>query len=100
MAIYSLSYHLHEDGASRQRQFGLMRAVHGVQRRYWDRTDNFVVFETAHTIDFLGGLLKSEINPKIDLFLLFEVGGSDAVVCGNNSDPDILSILPKCRQIG
>lgn len=101
MGVFCLSFHLNDDGAGQQRKFALMRAVQSVQRRYWDRTDNFVIFETAHTLDFLGSRFKTEIDAKLDLLLLFDVGGSgDAVICGNNTDRDVFSMLPQCRQIG
>jgi hypothetical protein len=98
--VFCISYRLADDALRTQRQIGLMRAVHEVQRRFWDRTGNFVLFETAHTIDFLAGKFGQTLDPKRDLLVLIEIGTGRGIVCGETTDPDILAILPDCRMQG
>jgi hypothetical protein len=99
MPVYILSYHLGEDHSAASRRYALLRALHGVQRRFWDRTDHAVVFETAHTLTYLGELFQAEIDPKHDLFLLCQLDGGGALVGGANTDPEITALLPGCRTL-
>ena len=99
MGVFCLSFRLHDDSGRSERQFALMRAVQAVKLRFWDRTDSFIVFETSHGLEFLAARLTAQVDPSKDLLLLLEIDNPAGVICGKNSDPDILKMLPRSRAI-
>jgi phage tail sheath gpL-like len=99
MAVYWISYRLNADPGRTERQYALIKAIHAYKKRYWDRTESFVIFETMHTIEFLTEVFKDQINLRTDLFLLRDLDAPSAVLCGANTDPDIMTLMPYCRHI-
>lgn len=97
MGVYFLSYRLNDDPGRAERQYALLKAVQAVKLRYWDRTDSFILFETSHGLEFLAARLTAQIDPSKDLLVLLQVDNPPGVVCGQNTDPDILKMLPRCR---
>jgi hypothetical protein len=97
MAVFWISFRIDTDGKGDERQFALTKAVHGVKLRYWDRTPNFILFESGHTFDFLVHAFNGKIDPARDRFLMGEVGSDRVRLCGVNTDEDILKMLPDCR---
>lgn len=98
MAVYWLTYRIDGDGKGDERRFALKKAVHGYQIRYWDRTPNFVLFESGHTFEFLAQGLHSRLDLSRDLLVLGEIGSSKVHLWGANTDDDILVMLPHCRD--
>jgi hypothetical protein len=98
MAVYWISYRIDGNGKGDERQYALVKAIHSHKRRYWDRTPNFVVFESGHTLDFLFDAFRSRIDPQRDLFLMGEIGAAGVRLYGANPDDDILAMLPQCRE--
>jgi hypothetical protein len=98
MAVYWISFRIDGDGKGDERQYALTKAVHGYKQRYWDRTPNFILFESGHTLDFLLHALSGKIDPARDLFLMGEVGSARVRLCGANTDSDILKMLPDCMD--
>jgi hypothetical protein len=100
MGIFWISFRIEVGGKGDERQFGLTKAIHGYKLRYWDRTPNFILFESGHTLDFLVHALRSKIDPARDVFLIGEVGSANVRLYGANTDPDILKMLPHCLEPG
>ena len=98
MAVFIISLRLGGDPGAASRRYSLLRSLHRVQIRFWDRLDHTMVFETSHTLSFLGDLFRDEIDVKSDLILLVQIGGG-SIVCGENSDADIVQLLPDCRAL-
>ncbi len=99
MPVYWISYRIDRDGKGDERQYALTKAISGYKQRYWDRTVNFVVFESGHTLEFLATAFRSRIDPKRDLFLMGEIDGQGVRLCGANTDPEILKMLPQCQEM-
>ena len=99
MAVYWISYRIHGDAEQDERQRALLKAIHCHKRRYWDRTGSFVIFESGHTQEFLAEVFRARIDPKRDLFVMGQIGDDPVTLCGANSDPEILAMLPTCRQM-
>jgi hypothetical protein len=97
MAIFWISFRIEVGGKGDERQFALIKAVHSHKLRYWDRTPNFILFESGHTLDFLVHALRGKIDPARDLFLIGEVGSAQVRLYGANTDDDILKMLPHCQ---
>jgi len=100
MAVFWISFRIEGDGKGDERQYALTKAVHGHKLRYWDRTPNFILFESGHTFDFLLHALRSKIDPARDLFVLGEVGTGNVRLHGANTDADIVKMLPDCLGPG
>jgi hypothetical protein len=100
MPTFCLSFALKDDHDRKERRYTLMKAVQAVQMRFWDRTGDFALFETTHTLDFLGNKFRQAIDPKRDLFVLIEIGSGRSLVCGETTDQDVFQILPGARALG
>ncbi len=98
MGIFWISFRVEVGGKGDERQFALTKAIHGYKLRYWDRTPNFILFESGHTFDFLVHALRGKIDPARDLFVLGEIGSGKVRLCGANTDPDIVKMLPHCLE--
>jgi hypothetical protein len=98
MGVFWISYRIDGDGKGDARQFTFNKAIHRYHRRYWDRTPNFILFESGHTLDFLAHALEAQIDPARDLFVLGEIGSRAVKLCGANTDDDIFAMLPSCRD--
>jgi hypothetical protein len=99
MTVYLVSFHINEDSGSVERRYALTKAIHTHQKRYWDRSDGMVLFESVHSMDFLIEVFKRHLNPRADLFLLRELEAPVAALYGNNTDPDLMTLMPYCRLI-
>jgi hypothetical protein len=99
MAVYWVSFRINDDGAGDERQYGLLKAIQLCQRRYWDRTGGFVVFESEHTLRYVSEVLRAQIDPSQDLFILGEITGQAVRLCGANTDRDIITMLPQCQVL-
>src|ERR1700677_2635516 len=98
MAVFWISFRIDGGGKGDERQFALTKAIHSYKLRYWDRTPNFILFESGHTLDFLVHAFRSKIDPARDLFVIGEVGSPHVRLCGANTDSDIVKMLPDCLE--
>ena len=99
MTVYWISFRINNDPGRAERLYALTKAIHAYKKRYWDRTESFVLFESVHSMDFLVDVFKGHLNPRTDLFLLRELDSPSAVIFGLNTDPDLLALMPYCRVI-
>lgn len=98
MSVFWISFRIDSGGKGDERQYALTKAIHGLKLRYWDRTPNFILFESGHTFEFLVHALRGKIDQARDTFLIGEVGTANVRLCGANTDPDILKMLPHCLE--
>ncbi|HVJ51489.1 MAG TPA: hypothetical protein VM689_03460 [Aliidongia sp.] len=96
MAVYWISFRFDDDPGQAERRYALTKSIHTHKKRYWDRTDNFVIFESVHTLEFLADSFKRHLDRRRDLFLLCELATQSAVLYGHNTDPDVLELMPGC----
>jgi hypothetical protein len=99
MTAYWISYRIHDDAGRKERLYGLTRTINAYQKRYWDRIDGFVMFDSPHSLDFLVEVMKPHINPRTDLFLIHALSTSEAALYGHNTDPDLMALTPYCRIV-
>lgn len=90
---------LFEGRSGEQRQEAFKAVLSDLTRRVWAEPAAFVVFEASASITVVAALLQETIDPTCDLFLLNEIDGEDAILCGKYEDPDILSFMPHLKTL-
>lgn len=65
---------------------------------YWDQTTSFYIFESDLSIDALASILKMEIAPTCDLFVIRELGKHSARIYGHNDDKEIFVFMPYLKS--
>lgn len=67
--------------------------------KVWAETPAFVVFAAPASIEVVAALLQEAIDPSCDMFLLHEIAGEEAIICGAYADPDILAFMPHLKTL-
>jgi hypothetical protein len=95
MAVYWLSYRIHEDETGDERRENLVNEVQNglTLTDYWHETTSFIVFNSTARIDVLARRFKSQIDPKVDLFLMRAMESKLAYICGHYQDLDIFNLM-------
>ena len=97
MTVYWLSYRL-EDRSTRtgtygQRHDALMLVLETVSSIRWTQTTSFAVFSSDLPIVPAGMAFRAAVDPEVDVFLLREMDGRSAVICGKNRDNGIRRLM-------
>ena len=82
-----------------QRRKAVSAVFSDLTDKIWAEPVDFVVFEAPASITVVAALLQEAIDPACDMFLLHEIDGEDAIICGKYGDPDILTFMPHLRTL-
>lgn len=94
MAVYWLSFRIHDDAGYEAAYKSLITAVEkAVQGKWWYDTTSFYVFSSDLAIGELSSRLKEAIRPDLDLVVLGMPEYMDGRVIGANHDADIFELI-------
>ena len=105
MATYWISFRLSVDSVGgrtyEERWDALNTAITNAatSTNYWCKTSSFYVFASEYSIIELGRRFKATIAPSVDVFLMRQIDSASAVICGNNDDADIFTLMPYLSKI-
>jgi len=103
MAVYWLSFRIHDDAAKGktydERYGAFEESILAHSPTYWKETTSFIIFNSSADIDTIAANLKIIIDPAVDLFLLRKMNVKSARICGANHDPGIFNLITYLKQI-
>jgi hypothetical protein len=103
MPVYWITYRFADavvKGRDRsQRVEDFTGAIADLTGKVWAEPAAFVVFEADASIAVAASLLQDTIEPEADMFLIHEIDGEEAIICGSFKDPDILEFMPHLKTL-
>jgi hypothetical protein len=97
MAVYWISFRLHDDQSYQKRYDALYAAVQGISSKWWLDSTSFIVAESSASIDTLAGTIETVVGSK-DLVLIGMPEYKSARLIGETDDSDIFQLMPFVKK--
>ena len=97
MAVYWLTFRLHEDQSYAQRYDNLVDAIDKLSTKWWTQSSSFILFESATNIDGVAAAAKQAVKPTTDIVLIGMPDYKSARVIGSANQTlfDLMSFTKK-----
>lgn len=96
MAVYSLTFRIHQDASAPQRYASTIEAIKNVcHGEYWDEPTSFFLFENPSTAAAIANYINenSAFDPSKDILLVTNLSVKQYAPLGKIKDPQLLARL-------
>jgi hypothetical protein len=98
MAVYWISFRLHEDSTYDDRYKKLYAAAQKIGSKWWVDTSAFIVLDSAQSVDQVAAAVKAAIGPN-DVALIGMPEFKTARLIGQTKDQDIFELMPFTKKV-
>jgi hypothetical protein len=82
-----------------ERHDAIMTVISEYATKVFKFTDSFIIFESESTTHEIAQELKNCVEIKFDLFIIYRVEYSTAIICGNNDDAAVYQLMPYLQAL-
>ena len=99
MATFWMTHRLEDDANYAQRYDNLVEAVRKISTKWWVEPTSFLLFSSERDIDGVAAVVKTAINPRVDMALIGMPDFKSARVVGASADQDLFELMPFTKKV-
>lgn len=98
MTHYWVSFRIADNATYNKRYGEFIDAVNECGTGFWEGPTSFIAIISGLDIDILGAALKATLDPRVDMFVLREIGRDNTRHCGTMGE-GFEAFFPKSKKL-